>query len=49
MQQVQRFFQFVNQRLDGQAALFVMALVTLALNFAADLLYGVIDPRVTYE
>ena len=33
----------------AQAALFVMALVTLALNFAADLLYGVIDPRVTYE
>ena len=33
----------------AQAALFVMALVTLTLNFAADLLYGVIDPRVTYE
>lgn len=33
----------------AQAALYVMALVTLALNFIADLLYGVIDPRVTYE
>ncbi|MFC1458627.1 ABC transporter permease [Microvirga arabica] len=33
----------------AQAALFVMALVTLAMNFIADLLYGVIDPRVTYE
>jgi peptide/nickel transport system permease protein len=33
----------------AQAALYVMALVTLALNFFADLVYGVIDPRVTYE
>jgi peptide/nickel transport system permease protein len=33
----------------AQASLYVMALVTLALNLAADLLYGVIDPRVVYE
>lgn len=33
----------------AQAALYIMALATLALNFIADLLYGVIDPRVTYE
>jgi len=33
----------------AQAALYVMALVTLALNFFADLVYGVIDPRVTYD
>jgi peptide/nickel transport system permease protein len=33
----------------AQAALYVMALVTLLLNLCADLLYGVIDPRVTYE
>ena len=33
----------------AQAALYIMALVTLALNLVADLLYGVIDPRVTYE
>jgi peptide/nickel transport system permease protein len=33
----------------AQAALYIMALVTLALNLMADLLYGVIDPRVTYE
>jgi peptide/nickel transport system permease protein len=33
----------------AQAALYIMALVTLALNFIADLLYGVIDPRVSYE
>jgi peptide/nickel transport system permease protein len=33
----------------AQAALYVMALVTLALNFLADLVYGVIDPRVTYD
>jgi peptide/nickel transport system permease protein len=32
----------------AQAALYVMALVILAMNFVADLLYGVIDPRVTY-
>jgi ABC-type dipeptide/oligopeptide/nickel transport system permease component len=32
----------------AQAALYVMALATLALNFIADLLYGLIDPRVTY-
>jgi peptide/nickel transport system permease protein len=33
----------------AQAALYIMALVTLVLNFIADLLYGVIDPRVSYE
>ena len=33
----------------AQAALYVMALATLFLNFIADLLYGVIDPRVTYD
>ncbi|MCC7274953.1 MAG: ABC transporter permease [Alphaproteobacteria bacterium] len=33
----------------AQAALYVMALVTLLLNLVADLLYGVIDPRVTYD
>jgi peptide/nickel transport system permease protein len=33
----------------AQAALYVMALVTLALNFLADLVYGAIDPRVTYD
>lgn len=32
----------------AQAALYLMALVILAMNFIADLLYGVIDPRVTY-
>lgn len=33
----------------AQAALYIMALATLLLNFFADLAYGVIDPRVTYE
>lgn len=33
----------------AQASLYVMALVTLALNFIADLLYGTVDPRVSYE
>ena len=33
----------------AQAALYVMALATLMLNFIADLAYGVIDPRVTYD
>jgi peptide/nickel transport system permease protein len=33
----------------AQAALYMMALVTLALNFVADLAYGVLDPRVSYE
>ena len=33
----------------AQAALYIMALVSLGLNLVADLLYGVIDPRVTYE
>jgi len=32
----------------AQAALYVMALAALACNFIADLLYGLIDPRVTY-
>jgi len=32
----------------AQAALYVMALATLTFNFIADLLYGLIDPRVTY-
>jgi peptide/nickel transport system permease protein len=33
----------------AQAALYTMALVTLVLNLIADLMYGAIDPRVTYE
>jgi peptide/nickel transport system permease protein len=33
----------------AQAALYMMALVTLLLNLVADLAYGVIDPRVAYE
>ena len=33
----------------AQAALYIMALVTLAMNFIADLLYGAIDPRVSHE
>jgi ABC-type dipeptide/oligopeptide/nickel transport system permease component len=33
----------------AQAAFFIIALTTLALNFVADLLYGFIDPRITYE
>jgi len=33
----------------AQAALYLMALVTLALNFLTDLIYGAIDPRVTYD
>jgi len=33
----------------AQAALYIMALVTLSMNFIADLLYGAVDPRVTYE
>jgi peptide/nickel transport system permease protein len=32
----------------AQAALYLMALVILAMNFIADLLYGIVDPRVTY-
>ena len=32
----------------AQATLYLMALVILAMNFIADLLYGIIDPRVTY-
>jgi peptide/nickel transport system permease protein len=33
----------------AQAALYVMALVTLALNLIADLLYGAVDPRIAYD
>lgn len=33
----------------AQAAFFVTALVVLSMNFLADILYGFIDPRVTYE
>lgn len=33
----------------AQASLYIMALATLAFNFIADLAYGVIDPRVTYD
>lgn len=33
----------------AQAALYLMALATLMLNFIADFAYGVIDPRVTYD
>ncbi len=33
----------------AQAAFFVMALTILFMNFVADLLYGMIDPRVTYD
>ncbi len=33
----------------AQAAFFVMALTILFMNFVADLLYGIIDPRVTYD
>ena len=32
----------------AQAALYIMALAILAMNFIADLLYGLIDPRVTH-
>ena len=34
---------------DRQACFFLMALTILLLNFIADLLYGLIDPRVTYQ
>lgn len=33
----------------AQAAFYLMALAVLAMNFVADLLYGVIDPRITYD
>jgi peptide/nickel transport system permease protein len=33
----------------GQAAFYLMALTILVMNFIADLLYGFIDPRVTYD
>lgn len=33
----------------AQAGLYVMALATVLLNLIADLLYGLIDPRVTYD
>jgi ABC-type dipeptide/oligopeptide/nickel transport system permease component len=32
----------------AQAALYIMALAILVMNFIADLLYGLIDPRVTH-
>jgi peptide/nickel transport system permease protein len=32
-----------------QAAFFLMALVTVLMNFIIDLLYGVLDPRISYE
>ena len=33
----------------AQACFFVMALIILLFNFVADVLYGVIDPRVAYD
>jgi peptide/nickel transport system permease protein len=33
----------------AQAAFYLMALAVLAMNFVADLLYGFIDPRITYD
>jgi peptide/nickel transport system permease protein len=33
----------------AQASFFFMALTILAMNFVADLLYGLVDPRVTYD
>ena len=33
----------------AQAAFYVMALTILALNFIADVLYGLIDPRISYH
>ena len=33
----------------AQASFFLMALTILAMNFVADLLYGLVDPRVTYD
>jgi peptide/nickel transport system permease protein len=32
-----------------QAAFFLMATVTVMMNFIVDLLYGLLDPRITYE
>ena len=32
----------------AQASLYIMALVMLAMNLIADLVYGAIDPRVVY-
>lgn len=32
-----------------QAAFFLMAMVTVIMNFVVDLLYGFLDPRITYE
>jgi peptide/nickel transport system permease protein len=32
-----------------QAAFFLMAIVTVTMNFVVDLLYGFLDPRITYE
>jgi peptide/nickel transport system permease protein len=33
----------------AQAAFFLMAAVVIVLNFAVDLLYGWLDPRIRYE
>jgi peptide/nickel transport system permease protein len=33
----------------AQAAFFLMAAVVIALNFAVDLIYGWLDPRIRYE
>ena len=33
----------------AQAAFYIMALTILAMNFIADILYGFIDPRISYE
>jgi ABC-type dipeptide/oligopeptide/nickel transport system permease component len=33
----------------AQASFYLMALAILAMNFIADLLYGFIDPRITYD
>jgi peptide/nickel transport system permease protein len=33
----------------GQAAFFLMSLTILVMNFVAELFYGLIDPRVTYD
>jgi peptide/nickel transport system permease protein len=33
----------------AQAALYLMALITLGMNFIADSLYALIDPRITSD
>ena len=40
------------ERLDypvSQGAFFLMSVLTIASNFIVDILYGVLDPRITYE